>query len=242
MNPIQDLVGVLKDLFNWRYMLEDITNVFTRGSYLDRFVYVLFIVFMLFVLLYVIDVIVRIVDAVRSKIQKIAQWTDEDFRLKKKAERIAQEDKAFEEELSKKEAIEHAKQRKIEAQKVEKARQEREVKEAKEMIACAELDYSFFTPENGYPAGPSFKQRIQLEESRIKITEGRKLTPEERVSISKGLSADGSPFGSAPYQELFDTLWSSQQRIIEKQKEATKPTEHPTQSKGTVITFPGYKK
>ena len=106
------------------------------------------------------------------------------------------------------------------------------------MIACAKLDYGFFTPENGYPAGPTFKQRIQLEEARIKTAEGRKLTPEERVNISEGLSANGLPFGSAPYQESFDTLWSSQQRIIEKQKEATKPT----QSKGTVITFPGYKK
>lgn len=84
---------------------------------------------------------------------------------------------------------------------------DRKLREKREEVATLTLDYTYFTPENGYPYGPSRIQRQRLEKERMLQKENRVLSGVEMTQVNSGLAAGGGPFGGEEHEKMFLVLF-----------------------------------
>jgi len=218
-------------------LLEDIQMVFTTGGVIDRIVYI----FVGLVILGLIIILLSIMYYFLSKLKNmLSKVLSKEKRLELKVHKYKKSKEKF--LLQQKESVELEKQKK-ERQK-EKRKQEIEKKkkliENEELIAISKLNYAFFTPKNGYPSGPSFSQRLALEEERLKRNEYRMMTDTEIARVKKGYAYDGGTFGGETFGEHFTSLQKNTSGSTVKGFSSMKPNKGKTTSKnkGNVIYFP----
>lgn len=241
MDNLENLWG----LFSLKLIIEDIKNVYTSGDIVDMIVYTIAIACFILLGIYVITFILDQADKITKKTKRFMEWTSEDARTKRKADKYAQKLERFEQELSEEEASERARKAREEEEERLNVQRKRELMQAEEVIAISKLDYSFFVPKNGYPHGPALEQRIKLEEERVRRSDYRLLSAEERQLVAQGLSADGSPFGDSKHQELFVELWKERKssNVVKGfSNTSTKPAKSKAKQTGNVISLPVHKK
>lgn len=242
---LKDNLEYLSELLSLKLIIEDIRNVYTSGDLLDMIVYTIAIGLAILLGIYLITFILEKTDKVIKKTKHFMEWISKDARTKRKADKYTQKLERFEQELSDEEASKKAKKAREEEEEKLNIQRKRELMQAEEMIAISQLNYSFFVPENGYPHGPTLEHRIKLEEERVRRSDYRLLSAEERQLVAQGFSADGLPFGDSTHQDLFLELWKNRKssNVVKGfSNTSIKSSKTNNKQSGNVISLPVQKK
>lgn len=218
-------------------LLEDIQMVFSTGGIIDRIVYISLGLLILAVVIVLLAIMYYLLSKLKSILSKVLL---KEKRVEFKAQKYKESKEKFLSQQKELEALERQKQELKKEKRQEELERKKKIIENEELVAISKLNYKFFTPENGYPSGPSFSQRLALEEERLKRNEYRTMTDTEVARVKKGYAYDGSIFGGEAFGEYFESLKKSNSGSVVKGFPSTKTTKgkSPSKNKGNVVSFP----